>query len=187
MTDADAAAVVSNGSADLSARADFQYRWRVYVFFILVFGYGMWSLRDGFFFMPQQNELFRQMESRGEKPPRVAYTEASIAINQVLGVVLPLVSLPLFIWLMYRSRGRYRLAGGTLEVPGHPAVPLDHIRSLDKTQWERKGIAVVEYEKPAGAGTASLTLRDMVYNRQITDEIVNRIEAHLGGGAPSQS
>ena len=177
MTDA----AVTNATGDLVARADFQYRWRVYLFFIVMFGYGMWSLYDGFVVWPRDNALWQQMEEHGQIPPQKLHNDAGILLNRAMGVLLPLISLPLFIWLMYRSRGEYRLANGTLSAPGHPAIPLDRIATLDKTLWDRKGIAVVQYEDASGA-TRSLPLRDMVYQRGMTDQIVDRIEAHLGSG-----
>lgn len=162
----------------LVARADFQYRWRVYVFFLMVFGYGVWSFRDGFYKWPAENEQNRLMRERGEKPKEVDHNDAGILINKALGVLLPAISLPLFVWLMYRSRGAYRLANGVLEVPGHEPIPLNRIQALDKSRWERKGIAVVEYHTADGK-SALATLRDMVYERGTTDQIVDRIEKSL--------
>ena len=168
----------SNASGELVARADFQYRWRVYLFFVIMFGYGLWSLHDGFIVWPRENAQWKAMEDRGLKPPEKYHNDAGIFLNRVLGVLLPGISLPLFVWLMYRSRGAYRLSDGALRVPGHPRVPLESIEALDKTRWDRKGIATVEYKDTAGA-TRRLTLRDMVYERKTTDQIVDRIEAHL--------
>lgn len=165
-------------STDIVARADFQYRWRVYVFFILVFGYGLWSLRDGFFHWPRDNAEWQAMIDRGEKPPQSRHNEAGILINQVLGIVLPVVSLTTFVWLMYRSRGEYRLTSTTLGAPGHPPIPLDAIQSLDKSRWDRKGVATVEY-RLSGGREGKIDLRDMVYHRRETDLIVQTIGEHL--------
>lgn len=170
----------------LVARADFQYRWRVYAFFIMVFGYGLWSARDGFIKWPADNARNQAIRDQGGRPPGPDYNYASILINRILGVLLPASSLPIFIWLMYRSRGAYRLSDGTLEVPGRPAIPVERIQSLDKSRWERKGVAVVEYEEANGK-RATVGLRDMVYERRTTDEIVQRIEKTLSddGSTPS--
>jgi hypothetical protein len=164
----------------LIARADFQYRWRVYAFFIMVFGYGVWSFSDGFYKWPAENRTYDAMRAEGKTPPEVNHNEAGILINQGLGILLPGFSLPLFIWLMYRSRGAYRLADETLEVPGHTPIPLDRIQALDKSAWDRKGIAVVEY-LAADETAQHATLRDMVYDRRVTDQIVDRIEQSLAG------
>lgn len=175
---------VTKASGELVARADFQYRWRVYLFFVVMFGYGMWSLYDGFVAWPRDNALWQQMEEHGQIPPQKMHNDAGILLNRALGIVLPAISLPLFIWLMYRSRGEYRLADGTLAAPGHPAVPLERIEALDKTLWDRKGIAAVEYKDAAG-DAHKLFLRDMVYDRRTTDRIVERIEAHLASDQPT--
>lgn len=177
----DTASAAASSKTPLIARADFQYRWRVYVFFIMVFGYGLWSARDGFIKWPADNARNQAIRDRGGRPPEVDHNYASILINRVLGVVLPAVSLPLFLWLMYRSRGAYRLSDGTLGVPGRAAIPVERIQSLDKSRWERKGVAVVEYQESDGK-RAAVVLRDMVYERRTTDEIVDRIEKYLNGG-----
>ena len=166
-------------SAPLVARADFQYRWRVYVFFIMLFGYGLWSARDGFIKWPADNAYFEQLRKEGKTPPAPDHNEAGILINKALGIILPGVSLPLFIWLMYRSRGAYRLENNVLHVPGKDPVPLDKIQALDKSLWDKKGIAVVEYHDPSGAPQTA-TLRDMVYDRRTTDQIIESIERSLG-------
>jgi hypothetical protein len=152
----------------------------VYVFFILMFGYGLWSARDGFMKWPAENARNDKIKAEGGKPAEVNHNEASILINQVLGVLLPAVSLPVFIWLMVRSRGAYRLENGVLSVPGCGEIPLEKIQALDKSRWDKKGIAVVEYQDPAGQARTA-TLRDMVYERRTTDLIVERIEGALGG------
>lgn len=171
---------VSNASRDLVARADVQYRWRVYLFFLVVFGYGLWSARDGFIVWPKENAEWKAMQDRGQLPPRTLHSPFDLFLNDALGVLLPTLSLPMFLWLMYRSRGEYRLSGDTLHLPGHPPIPLEKIESLDKTRWDRKGVASIDYLDPTGAKRTA-TLRDMVYHRPTTDEIVSRIETHLGG------
>jgi hypothetical protein len=179
----DRAAVPSKAASKVSliARADFQYRWRVWAFFVMVCGYGIWSARDGFIKWPQDNARNQALRERGLPPPQVDHNYASIVINRVLGFLLPTVSLPVFVWLMYRSRGSYRLADGTLSVPGRQPIPVERIQALDKSRFDRKGLAVVEYQKPDG-GCDSVILRDMVYERRTTDDIVDWIENYLRNG-----
>jgi hypothetical protein len=177
----DAAGNASSG--DIVARADFQYRIRVYIFFLMFFGYGLWSLYDGFINWPRENAERAAMEARGERAPQ-QHNDMSLMINRGLGILLTGISVPLFVWLMYRSRGEYRLSGQTLAVPGHRAVSIDQIRKLDMTNFDRKGVAVAEYELP-DATTRQITLRDMVYDRGKTDEIVRRIETQLNPPEPS--
>lgn len=170
-------------SADVVARADFQYRWRIYALFLLLFGWGCYSLLDGFVRWPRENEQLERMISEGKKPPRAPHSDNDIFLNQAMGVVFPVIAVVLLAWMMHRSRGEYRLSGQTLHVPGHPPVPLDRIKTLDKSRWDRKGIAAVEYEL-AGGQSAVLSLRDMVYQRAPTDRIVEAIETHLAPPSP---
>ena len=170
----------AQAAGDIVARADFQYRWRIYALFLMLFGYGVWSAYDGFVNWPAENEKWDAMVAEGKKPPRADHSDMDILLNRVLGVVLPTVGIAALAFLWYRSRGEYRLSGQTLSVPGHANVPLEAIKSLDKSLWDRKGVAVVTYAL-AGESEDSFTLRDMVYQRKPTDEIVDRIEAHLSG------
>jgi hypothetical protein len=95
-----------------------------------------------------------------------------------LGIVLSATALLLLTWTFYRSRGLYRLANQTLYAPGHPPVPLDRIQLIDKTLWDRKGIAYVEYQTPAGH-TRRLKLDDFLHQPGPTRQICARIEAYL--------
>ena len=92
---------------------------------------------------------------------------------------LPPLGLLVLGWSLYRSRGSYRLANNILQAPGHPPVPLEAIRSIDKTDWDRKGIAHVNYELANGA-KGTVTLDDFIYDRPPTDEIFRRIEVYTG-------
>jgi len=70
-----------------------------------------------------------------------------------------------------------------LYAPGHPPVPLDAIREIDKTKWEKKGIVYLDYELEGAEGTkgqsGTIVLDDFVYDQDPTDTIVKSIEAEL--------
>jgi hypothetical protein len=110
------------------------------------------------------------------------HSDLDIRFQKVLGSLLPPVGLALLGWTLYQSRGAYRLRGGVLSVPGHPDVPLDSIREMDMSSWDRKGIAWVGYERGPG-DVQWLVLDDFVYDRPPTDKIVKRIETHLAPAA----
>jgi hypothetical protein len=167
----------AHASGDIVARVDFQYRWRSWAFAIMMLLVGIWSLNDGFNVYPRDNAAWEQT-SQLDRSPKPPHDPAGILFNRFAGILCTAVSIPFLIWREYRSRGEYRLAGNTLHVPGHQPVTLDRIRGLDLMRWERKGIALVEYENPDGV-KRSLKLSDMIYQRPPTDQIVERIEAHL--------
>jgi hypothetical protein len=59
-------------------------------------------------------------------------------------------------------------------------VPYGAIKSIDKSRWERKGIAVVHYEADGRAGR--ITLDDWKYDREPTKRILQAIEDRMPGG-----
>jgi hypothetical protein len=87
-------------------------------------------------------------------------------------------------------------------VPGHPPIPLDKIQSVNRESWDRKGIAVMEYDLTTAPMRASKTsgpvsyegvtpgvrgifkLDDFVYEREPTDVIFKAIEDSLLKGHP---
>jgi hypothetical protein len=81
---------------------------------------------------------------------------------------------------LYGTRGAYRLSGNTLHAPGHPPVPLDAVRAIDQSKWDRKGIVYIDYE--LNGKTGRLKLDDFMYQREPTDQIHDRIVAAVAPG-----
>jgi hypothetical protein len=161
-----------NNTADVIARPSTGFRIKHSLISLMLIGMGLWFAYDGFVNWPNQN---RQAPA-GTKAP---HTDLDIMIQKILAGVLPPVGLFMLISTFYRSRGQYQLSGTTLRVPGHPPVPLDNMRRIDKRLWDRKGIAYIDYEIPDTQQTATLKLDDFVYERAGTDEIFKRIETYL--------
>jgi hypothetical protein len=184
----------SGGGADepIVARAGRYYRNTRYVVSLGLVLVGAWFAYDGWVRYPQERAMHQQNPKTG-----VPHTDTDIRLQKTLGSLLPPAGLLFLGWTLYRSRGAYRLQRDVLSVPGHPDVPLDAIRAMDKSKWDRKGIAYVEYDLSPGAPGAGgapaaldyrspggrITLDDFVYDRPPTDAIVGRIEAHLAHGA----
>jgi len=163
------------------------YRVARYLMTLLLFGYGAWSIYDGFFSWPHWTDTHPL-----EKPK----THTDIVLNQILGCGLPPMGLVILGWAIYNSRGEYRMENGVLTVPGHPPIPLEKIQSIDRESWDRKGIAYVEYDltqSPVAAKSGgpvsyegvnrgargSFRLDDFVYERESTDKIFKAIEESL--------
>ena len=163
------------------------YRVARYLMTLLLFGYGAWSIYDGFFSWPHWTDTHPL-----EKPK----THTDIVLNQILGCGLPPMGLVILAWALYNSRGQYHLENDILTIPGHPPIPLDKIHSINREAWDRKGIALIEYDltdapvAAKGAGPVSyqgvtpgvrgsFKLDDFVYDREPTDKIFKAIEEHL--------
>ncbi|HSU68937.1 MAG TPA: hypothetical protein VLJ39_18790, partial [Tepidisphaeraceae bacterium] len=56
---------------DIVARVDFQFRWRTWALFLLMFGAGLFSIKDGFFTYPKDNAAWASQPraDRAPKPP----------------------------------------------------------------------------------------------------------------------
>jgi hypothetical protein len=167
------AGAAPRSDAPIVAKAGRYYRNARYIMSALFIGFGVMCIYDGFIKWPRENEIARLAPAK-QAPPHGDY---DILINQVLGGALPPLGLFVVIRALYNSRGRYRLEGGVLSAPGHPPIPLDSLRKIDKRQWEKKGIAYIEYELASGK-TGRVKLDDFVYQRDPTDKIFERIEAH---------
>lgn len=164
-------------NGDIIANPGQGYRMRRYLIFILFFGWGVWSLYDGFVKYPRMNaEADAKGQNQPHGPPNATW---DVPLNRILGFALPVFATWVLASALYNSRGRLRLsADGLLDFPGHPPVPLTAIRRIDKSRWDRKGIALIDYEFDDGtAGT--LRLDDFYYDQYPADEILKRIEDYL--------
>ena len=156
------------------ARAGRYYRNARYLMAVICLGLGAWFAYDGWVGYPAENAKAREQGFE-----TVPHNDLAVRLQKQLAAGLPLVGVGILAWMLYRSRGEYRLEAQTLHVPGHPPVPLDNVRQIDKSKWDRKGIVHLEYEVPGSTGLRRLTLDDFVYDQKPTDAILVRIEAVL--------
>ena len=188
----------------LVARASTEYRVKRYIIVTMLIAMGLWFGYDGYVAWPRENARIKEIateieaarkandESKtkaldAERTKLKEHSNLDLTFQRVLFFALPPIGLLVLAWSLYNSRGTYRLADQILTVPGHPPIPLDMIRSIDKTDWDRKGIAYVNYELPNGAAGAA-RLDDFIYERRPTDDIFKRIEDYTGTGeAPASS
>jgi hypothetical protein len=175
-TTPDATTAPTSPAGPIVAKAGTYYRVTGLVMGLVMFVFGVLSVRDGFYKWPEQTQ---QEVARGQKP---SHNHLSILLNQVLGVVLPPAAIVLVAWRLYNSRGRVSLDQDTLQCPGQPPVPLDAITALDRSLWDRKGIAWVDYQLPSNQ-TGKIKLDDFTYEREPVDAIYDRIERHLAADA----
>jgi hypothetical protein len=188
-------------NATIVARASKEYRIKRYLIVAMLIGMGGWFGYDGLVRWPRENARIVEVKAaieparKANEDAKVQQLEAELSTlkqhsdldllwQRLLLYSLPPIGLVVLGWALYRSRGAVRLANHILSAPGHPPVPLDAIRSIDKTYWDRKGIAYVNYELANGQ-TGSVTLDDFIYDRQPTDDIFRRIEDYTGTGDPT--
>jgi hypothetical protein len=188
-------------SPTLVARASHHYRdyraKRLLMAIMLIAG-GLWFGYDGFIAWPRENARIEQLGKdietarRANDEPAVRrldaqrgnlklHSDMDLLIQKVLCLSLPARGLAVIAWSLHNSRGAYRLAENVLTVPGHPPVPLDAITSIDKTDWDRKGIAYLHYELPGPTpATGRLCLDDFIYQREVVAAIFKHVQRVTG-------
>src|SRR4051812_35339422 len=148
----------------LVAKASREYRIKRLIIVLMLIGMGLWFGYDGFINWPRENARIDQIKTKDLEAARKANDEAKVhqleaelitlklhsgtdlSWQKWLAIILPPIGLIVLAWSLYNSRGAYRLADNILNIPGHPPIPLDAIRSIDKTDWNRKGIAYINYQ-----------------------------------------
>jgi hypothetical protein len=191
---------------EIIARPGRYYRNARYLMVLICVVLGLWFAYDGWWAWPNENRKYAEVSAKrdtahatGDKDAESKYQEElkgikehkgfDIPLQRILGFTLPLAGLGLLCWAVYNSRGTYRFAGDTLYVPGHPPVPADAIRQIDKQKWERKGIAYIDYDVPgATGGSGRIKLDDFVYEQAPTQAILARIESLVAPeGGPTEA
>jgi hypothetical protein len=164
---------------EIVAYAGRWYRNARYIMAIICFALAAWFAYDGFVNWPAQNQRFDEMMARQEKPDFARHTDTDLAVQKTLAVTLPFLGIGIIGWLLFNSRGCYRLKDDVLYVPGHPPVPLDAIREIDKKKWEKKGIVYLDYELEGSDKSRTIVLDDFVYDQVPTDKILETIEKSI--------
>lgn len=155
------------------------YRNARYVIVTMALVAGLWSTYDGFINWPRYKKEFDSKAAEVQKNMDKPHSDVDIALQKIIAVAL-LAAVPgLLIFFLYRSRGAYRMTATMLYVPGHPPIPFGRIMSMDKSKWQRKGIAQISYQLPGSDKLAIATLDDFLYDQEPTDFMVDRIEKLL--------
>jgi hypothetical protein len=203
MSESAAPATAADRTAPIVARASTEYRVKRGIIVLMLVGMGAWFGYDGWVAWPKENRRIEQLKKdvesarkAGDEEKRAKleaeigtlkqHSDMDLLMQKVLASTLPPLGLFVLGWSLYHSRGAYRLQDNILTVPGHPPIPLDTIRSIDRTDWDRKGIAFINYELPAGT-TGSARLDDFIYERKPTDDIFKYIEDFTGTAEVSES
>ncbi len=169
----DATAAAPHDADEITARGSTEYRVRRYILILLMVGAGLWFAYDGWVGYPADNAKAAQLGAA-----KMPHSDLDITIQKILAFTLPPLGLALLAWTLYNSRGTIRLRGDVLHAPGHGDVPLDAVRQIDKTDWDRKGIAYLDYQTPAGR-PGRVRLDDFVYEMKPIQSILKQLEAKL--------
>ncbi len=88
------------------------------------------------------------------------------------------LGIPLLIWYLRNKSTWIESDGKQITSSWGQAVPFADIIKFDKNRWQKKGLGVVHYND--NGSVKKFVVDDLKYDRQITDEIVRKMEAHIG-------
>jgi len=166
------------------ARAGRYYRNARYIMVALALGLAGYFAYDGWNGYPEHNRRVQDVTEKlnaatsddertrlGNEQRKLGapHTDKDIQLQKQLAVILPFPSLAYLFFVIRRSRGEIRFDGKTLTAPGHPSLAVGDIKSVDPTQWKKKGIAILQYE--VNGRTGAIKLDDFIYEQKPIDSI----------------
>jgi hypothetical protein len=174
---------------------------RFFLRFLLIgavcFGFSLWSLYDGEYGYPRQRERalkYQEIKESGggiadwedfaksqgwpTELPGEPKTEGEIQFQFIMAGIAALLAVWCFT-IVWRARGRWiELAGNKLTSSWGQSVNLPDVISINKKQWQKKGIARIHYQD--GARRGRFVIDDFKYKREPTDKILREIESRVG-------
>ena len=120
-TSADAPTLETPG--EIVARAGSYYRRARYIMAVLCFAAAAWFAYDGWVKYPAQQAEYDRLVANRQTPSYTKPKDMDVQLQKLLALTLPWAGLAIIAWLLYRSRGSYRLAGDTLHVARASADP----------------------------------------------------------------
>ncbi|MEO1235636.1 MAG: hypothetical protein AAFX76_02485 [Planctomycetota bacterium] len=174
------------------------YRWRLVLITVLMLGFGVLCLKDGFVTYPAQVErynTFRQLEADfpqtypdewkrvaaengwDEKAPKKRTPQDVLTQFLMAGLVFPIGLFFLF-KLVTETRRWVAMDGDGLTASGGHTVPWDRIERLNEARWKTKGIAWLHYRDDRG-DERKVLLDDFKSQREPIQQIVREVQSRL--------
>jgi len=184
------------------------YIWRPGVIGAMMLIFCGWFLYDGFVGYPQQQEIQNAynkivQENPGDpveharlwaehataqgwptSTPKKEISDKDILTQKIIAGITAPVGL-YFMWTFLMTRGRWvEVDEQAVTTSTGQRTDYDSITSIDKSRWQRKGIAVVHYASNGSPGR--ILLDDWKYEREPTKRILAAIEDRMPGGSDSE-
>lgn len=152
-----------------------EWRRRMLVLFVMIFGIAAWFLLDGYVIWPDENERYKayaelrdrliesgEISDEESHEMRIAWqkyareadisakipkerTDAAIREQLVIGWTLTIISLTFAAWVAWNHTRRVRTEGDTVIGASGQRVEIDSIIGMDRKKWKNKGIAYAIY------------------------------------------
>lgn len=178
------------------------YRWRLGIVALAMLIFGAYFVYDGWIGYPHKQKIqlaYQQVvQNNQDNPPAIQRKWQAMAASHgwpqdtptapisdmsiytqwiCAGITLPI---GLFFGIGFMRTGWRWIGADEDGLHNHKGlhIPWEAIRSVDDARWDRKGIAIVNYEKDGKSGR--LVLDDWKFQRQPIDEIHERVAAAIG-------
>ncbi len=180
----------------IESQIDSRWVWRPLLIAVLLFGWGVYSLYDGFVAYPAHNEQiakFKEFEQAGnlkewpdyarergwsEEKPAAAYSSTDIITQYIMaGICIPLGLIVLGYVGLHVPNKPYaddNAFGGW----GGRDIPYDAVTEINKSRWDNKNIAVVKYDKNGSTGGVTID----AWKYRDGDKVLAEIERQTGRG-----
>ncbi len=189
-------------SEPMQAVCSKEWKRRILLIALFIFGAASWFLFDGWIGYPQNNEkaeiyLPIKEELKGDekalaeawkkiaeprgwnlsKPPKKIYSQQDLFTQFVfagIGYLGVVATLFYYCWSLPRT---LHYAEGQLTLPDKRVVDIKTIRNIDKRAWKSKGIARVRYESaPGQIEKCQLDDYKFIGTAEILEEIQKRLQ-----------
>jgi len=161
---------------------------------ILVLGMSAWFFFDGVYTYPHSNERWTEFQKFGEKrhaewlalaegrhwsptPPHEFYGPGKIKEQYAFGGVMAFLGVCVLAYWFGQRKTVVRTDAGAVYAPSGKRIPFAAIVSVDKKNWELKGLATVHYQLDGRAG--KFVMDDYKYNRKAMYCIMAELEEGL--------
>ena len=103
----------------------------------------------------------------------------NIQFSIFMGLVCTAIAVPCIIWFL-RNKGTWLEIDGTkLTSSNRQTVDFSQIETLDKKNWVKKGLAVINFSDASGQ-QQRFVLDDLKYERAIVDQMIVEVEEAIG-------
>lgn len=118
-------------------------------------------------------------KSKNGQNPAKERTPTDILTQKIIGFGLLPVALISLAWLFLHIGRWIGMSDQAVLTSSGQIAPISAITKLDKSRWQKKGIAVVHYMDPEKQIEQQITLDDWKFDRETTRTIVSTLEQQL--------
>ena len=198
---------------EIRADSDTKFMLRFLLIAIMLLGYALWSLYDGFIAYPKEmkraeafyapemmamgdNERAEQWQViaqengwKRSKPKKPDEVQGLIYWQYGMAIMCTLIGLPMLVRYLRSRKAWVGADKNGIQTSSGASVPFDTITKVDKSKWDQKGIAKIHYS--LNGKDRVFVMDDFKYLREPMGDIMRlmeqQIDKSLVTGGPLES